>query len=476
MQVICYNPAGYDMFSFNSGAGKNQDINKLSGAWACLVLLISFGLIAALSQMFRYYDVGHQWVRTVLLIALGIVCAGFARYIKSRRMDISPSAKYTLIVYALLIAVSFIAVRGFIRNVNNAGRNGYVISDQGQTVARSIILLREGIDPYGRNVVSEPTAYVYLYNLLKAMPSCEILQDGIAAPLPPRDYWLNFPPQFDMGMLVPVISTNSSCAPLYKAAHSLGIKYGPAMLFVYAPFYFIFGVNGILICNAVFLAALCVVLWYGVWKITRSFFASGLSLLPVLLPSHPRWDVLDKGHTDIIPTLFLVLFLFSWIRGKTWRSALFLGLSLSAKAVPALLFVPFLFKKPKSILLFAAVALAVYGPFFIWDPVGIWNDLSFPFTYTSVPTSIASLLPPYIMTILRLIAVAMALIVLKKAWGTGSEQRGYLNYMLIIVLAALMLGAQFDNNYITFLLPILSFYLIMSMAPSLNPGQPELTG
>src|SRR5262249_33715808 len=138
----------------------------------------------------------------------------------------------------------------------------------------------------------------------------------------------------------PIISPAAECAQTAVLFASLGFKYGPAMLAFYEPFLAAFGPAGFPVAHLLLFVITVVVL--AVWAQAQrgAAFWTALAIAPFVLTRHVATNVLDQGHLDLLPVLLCLVGVIAVERGYYAVAAATIGVSITAKLLPGLVFVP----------------------------------------------------------------------------------------------------------------------------------------
>jgi Glycosyltransferase family 87 len=391
-------------------------------AWVALVCAVFF--------LFSVLDWNHGLIRAGLLVALAAL-AWWRRRVP--QPSTPPGAAWTA---AVVVAVSLAVLIHLVLSAVWIARNvetGTIPSDQAQTVMASLGVARAGQNPWASDIVTDRVAYELAVDDLRAKPGCGVVP-AIAA--------------------VPAIDPAAACAHTGILFASLGFKYGPAMLAFYGPFLAVSGPVGIPIAHLLlFLCTVAVLAWWAREERGAAFW-SALAIAPFVLTRHVATNILDQGHLDLFPVLLCLIGVVAAGRRRYAIAASAIGLSIAAKLLPGLAFVPLLFAGPWWA---AAVAIAIpvgcLAPFAVNDWTGLRNNIGYPFTRDPDSTALTFFLSGPWVWIVRLAALGVIGWLLVRAqrrqWGRGET----LEWIVGAQLAILAAGATLHNNYLVWLLP-----------------------
>lgn len=391
-------------------------------------------LVCAVFSLFIVFDWGDGAVRAGLLLALAAL-AWWRR--RSPEPHTAPSAAWTR---AALVAVAgalivHLAVSAFW--IARSVETGTVPSDQAQTVMAALDVARAGGNPWAADTFTDRVAYELAVEELRSKPACGAVPAAA---------------------VVPSIDPATECAHTGTLFTSLGFKYGPAMLAFYWPFIAAFGAAGIPISHL--LLFLFTVAAIGSWARAQrgAAFWTALAIAPFVLTPHIATNVLAQGHLDMFPTLLCLLAVIAAERLQYAVAGCALGMSIAAKFLPGLLFVPLLLGGPWwSIALALAIPLACFAPFAMSDWTGLRHNLGYPFFRDPDSTALMFSLSGPPVWIVRLAAIAVIAWLLLRAqrrhWARGET----LEWIVGAQLAILATGSTLHNNYLVWLLPYFGF-------------------
>jgi hypothetical protein len=401
-------------------------------------------------ELFLPFDWGHGPARTTLLVVLGALLWAGRRWAPRVASLASPSGAATRLAAVLLAIGIALNLGPALFFLYRGHQSRTVKSDQAQTVLDALQVFEHGASPYATTTVTDSVAYALAVDALNAQPACRA--DGGAF-------------RFRIGTadesVVPRVAPTSDCGGLERLFTSLGFKYGPVMIFFYWPFVTLLGTAGFLVSHLLLVAACGAVLYRWAMAKTGSPFWSAVALLPFLWPTHLAWNVLAFEHLDFLPVFLATL---AWVcldRHRFGAAAACAGFSLAAKFLPALLFLPLLAKAPRRFWLAPlAIAAACFAPFAAWDWTGLWHNLGYPFTRPPDSTALAFFLAPREGSLVRVLALGATAAVAVRAHLRGWDAEASVDYLVFAHLAVLASGTTLHNNYLVWLLPVLSIFLV----------------
>jgi hypothetical protein len=268
---------------------------------------------------------------------------------------------------------------------------------------------------------------------------------------------------------LPTVASSQACDPIHKLFSSLGFKYGPVTLLFYWPFFLLLGPAGFIFSHVLLIIAAAALLWRWAFDKRSSIFWCATALVLFLWPTHLAWNALVNEHLDL-PPVFLTLLGWRLADSRNYNgAAVCLGLSFAAKFLPAALFLPLLLPAPRRTWIYiAGVTLACFAPFAGWDFRGLSYNLGYPFTRLPDSTAAAFFLTQKAAAALRIAAILMMALLARRAHQAHWDGRETVEYLAGSILLVLATGATFHNNYLLWLLPVLSMFSVMT-APSANP-------
>jgi len=310
---------------------------------------------------------------------------------------------------------------------------GTIPSYQAQVVIASLDVARGGRNPWASDIDTDRVAHELAIDDLRSKPGCGAVPASAT---------------------VPAIDASAECAHTRILFASLGFKYGPAMLAFYWPFLAAFGALGIPIAHLLlFLITLVTLAWWA--RTERSVvFWTALAIAPFVLTPHVATNILDQGHLDLFPTLLCLMGVIAFGRSRYVVAACAIGVSIAAKLLPGLAFVPLLFAGPWwSVALTLAIPIVCLAPFAADDWTGLRHNIGYPLTRDPDSTALMYSLPGPLAWIVRLAVLGvigwLLLRAQRRQWARGET----LDWIVGAQLAILAAGATLHNNYLVWLLP-----------------------
>jgi len=413
------------------------------------LLFLWLGLVWVTFELFLVLDWGHGQARVILLAVLATllwVCRRWAPWFRSLR---TPSRATSHAAVVLVVIGALANLGPWLYFVQQSLATHTVQSDQAETVMSALDVLEQGANPYGSDTVTDSVAYDLATEALAAEPTCRGPGGAVKFRVGRAD-----------DSTVPHIVRTAGCEDVQRMFSSLGFKYGPVMLAFYWPFIALFGTAGFLIAHLVLVIAFSVLLYRTARETTGSTFWASISLLPLLWPTVLAWNVLAKEHLDFLPICLVAVAWLCWSRGLFGAAGAFIGVSLAAKFLPALLFVPLLAKAPRRFWpVPVIVAAALFTPFAAWSWHGFWQNIGYPFTRPPDSTALVFFCTHAERIGVRVLAIAilggLALRAHLRAW----DRRSAVTYLVFAHIAVLASGTALHNNYLVWLLPLVSLYL-----------------
>jgi hypothetical protein len=423
-------------------------------------------LVVAYLELFRVFDWGHGIVRAILVVGLG---AGALVVLARARRGDAPGPGPLLLVPAAVVAFAVNLVAG-VQAIAHTAAVHEIEMDQGQNSYRAIQYLRLGANPYARTAMLDPVSYLDLASRLPRQPQCLVRPMPADAMAAASRYWSNVDPAATSAIL-PVIGDAPGCQSLKVESASLGYKYGPALLAAYAPFVVGFDKPGVFVAHVVFfLLATALLAWFGRTRGSSWAVVAG-ALLLFLAPSHLRHNVLALSASDLGPTLAAVAAVtFLW-RGRDGWAAFFIGLSLACKVLPGLLYVPLLLLcRRRSWAVFLAPIVATFTPFCVWDGQGFANNILFNLRRPTDATALAHFLSRPWLVAVQAVGLAAMVFALHRARKQRWTPPAVLAYLWVAHVAVLAGGTVFHNNYLVWLLPLLSLTFVVAAGADRTRG------
>jgi hypothetical protein len=409
----------------------------------------AFALLAAqlwLGLLWFFYQ-GHGIARGIILggLLLGLIALRF-RPPAASTMERAGATTLTAVVRSLLIAAVLLDLGIMADSGTYSLRTGKIPMDEGQTSWRAARLLWRGENPYGSGVLVDLGAYQSRARQREAAGMGATLSGAKL-----RAAFARYDATLDAGTRRELLSAPAK--PAGAAARELlvyGYKYGPVIVLVtalVAPF----GVPA----TVLFLNGLACFALYGVnWRIlsriaTPQLSLAGAAMLALLLDRHITRNYIDRSATDVWALLFGSLAVLACISRKPLAMAAAIALAVASKSLPGLLFAPLLlkFRSPIPALLFVGLTGAIYLPWLLWDPQGIWyNVFLWPFLMARDYTSWEFFAPPAAALAVQGVG-ACALAVLWLRYLLGRETRLFWT-LAVSNLVVLLAAGVLRNGYV----------------------------
>lgn len=251
-----------------------------------------------------------------------------------------------------------------------------------------------------------------------------------------------------------------------------GYKYMPVMAIAYLPLGVPFGERGVLITN--------LLLHFGVaWTVWRLALRGGTTasgqLAVLLYLSLPlvAMQVLAKGSTDLVAVLPLLLALLC-LEESAIAAGVCVGLSICAKLLPGMVFVPCLLPSTRADRLGYGLGIGIglvpALPFVLWSPAAIADNVVL-FTVLRPPdaTSWVAAVPRDAILVARLIGALVVLGVAVAVWRRPPSAIRRCGFGAILALVVILAGGSAHHNYQLWWLP---FYCVL-LAVAVIPADPR---
>lgn len=243
-----------------------------------------------------------------------------------------------------------------------------------------------------------------------------------------------------------------------------GYKYLPMMAIIYLPLSAVLGDRGVLVTNLLLdlaVTGLVFQLSRRAGTQTSGLFAALLYLMPLLVPR----QLFHKGVTDLAAVLPLLLALL-YLKRKPGLAGLWVGLSISTKLLPGILFLPCcLPQKSPPKLRWWYIAGVVLGlvptlVFLVWSPIELFsNAVLFNAERPIDSTSWLFELPSFISWFVRLSFAAVIVGVAAYLWFNSPTVTIRCGLGAICILATILSGPIVHSNYQLWWLPMLAILL-----------------
>jgi hypothetical protein len=434
----------------------------LSGPVPYLLVFAWIFLFTAALEMFVLWDWDHGIIRFVLLLLVGFLAFIVKWSLPFYRLEFSHDKVWVAFGMILLLLAVALNTSTALCSLKLSYLHNKIESDQAQAALRTVSLLKRGINPYSKIAFVDFVEYDFAKESLRKMPQC-------GGPLPPDEERLmtkisdGTATEAEMSRFQVVTSKDSACRSVKRQFERMGFKYGPILILSYFPFISLWGVAGINISHIIILGMLLTLMILWTREISRSWFLAICSPLLILSSIHLRWNILDQGHSDILPTFLAMLFLFSWSHKRYAWAAIVLGLCIGTKTAPGIAFIPLLLVQPHLLLITAGIVIMIYLPFIVWDAGGLVNHVLFPFFRTPDSTALAYFLAPWGSMGLTLFVALGCLWFIWKMYRDAWSFPSALGYLVFAHLGLLGTSGALHNNYLVWLLPLLSIFLIQSI-------------
>ena len=420
--------------------------------------------LIGLFELFRFVDWGQGVLRSFMLVPLGVLifwlCRAGSRLTLSG--EVAKRARFAITTVAVFAAC--FCLMTVTESIRRTTAGGEILLDQGQNSYRALRLLEQGINPYGRQTMLDPVEYASVQNRIRQSSPCLVSPVGdYRAEL--FHYWQTLDVKRATEKVFLVIKNDPACEKWTIPAQSLGYKYGPVLLASYWPFVKIWDKAGIYVNHLIVLSLFVSCLL--IFSYRRYDRKAGIFLLPVimlLVPSPVRQNVLYLSASDLLPTASAVLAALFFLEKRFTAGAIFLALSIGAKPLPGLLYLPLMSgARPRDWVLLAGIGLVFYAPVFMWDFQGAMNNLVlFNILRSTDSTALLHYLPSALQTLWPLVAlggiIALAVRGHNRKWLPGAT----FEYLIGAHLLLFASGKIFHNNYLVWILPLAGLALAES--------------
>jgi hypothetical protein len=327
--------------------------------------------------------------------------------------------------------------------------------DEGVTSWRAASLLWRGENPYGGGALVDLNAFRSRAPQRAAAGIRTVLLQP-AQRMALRRYDATLDPQI-RNQLLPL---PRAAAPV--EARLYGYKYGPVILAATAAVVPFGEPGAVMILNGLVSFCLLAVMWPILRRVSAPQIGlAGVAMLALLLDRHITRNYIDRSATDVWALLFGSLAVLASLSRRPIAAAIAVAFAIGCKSVPGLLFVPLLFRtrSTKPVLVFLAVAAAIYAPWLIRDPPGlVSNVFLWPLYMAKDGTSWEFFAPGWFTLAVRGAAVCV-LAVLWLRYLAGKEQR--LFWTLAVSNTVVLLASGYlRNGYI----PWISLWMVTAIA------------
>ena len=255
-----------------------------------------------------------------------------------------------------------------------------------------------------------------------------------------------------------------------------GYKYMPVMALAYLPLGLPFGERGVLATNLLLHAAVAWMVWRLAWRAGTIASAQIAALLYLSLPI-VAMQVLAKGSTDLVAVAPLLLALLC-VERSPLAAGICVGLSICAKLLPGLVFVPAVLPGGRAerlrYALGIAIGLAPAVPFVLWSPTAFADNIvMFALLRPPDATSWAASLPGYVVALARGVGAAVVLGIAVDAWLRPPSLLRRCGLGAILALVAILAGGSAHHNYQLWWLPFYAVLLAVAVRPTSARTAPE---
>jgi glycosyl transferase family 87 len=423
-------------------------------AFAKATALIPFILLAvvlATLQGFMHLDWGRGVERFFLLLSLVVVlvCGLTLRPPRVLAWRFGSRFGWMLLLITGVLVVWHVSIG--VRSAEQVYRTHAIPMDQGQATFGALALLERGGNPYAIGAMLDPVQFRWN---IEHFARC-IDDDTKALQITIDRFWSTLRWEW-MADLEVHVADRPQCEEARRLVPLVGYKYGPVLLLGYAPFQFLLDEAGLFVAHLAFVAALLAVLGAMAREAPLPGYAQvALAFAVVLVPTHLRWNVLRLTATDTLPIVLALWGCLAIRRGRDALGGALIGLSIGAKLLPGLLFVPLLSRSRRSWVVLAIIVALSFGPFLVWDARGFTgNILLYNLLRHTDSTALAHFVPRWVMVALKPVFGLFLL----GAFALGHRSRWGLDhtlvFLLIAVAASVGTGPIFHNNYLIWVLPI----------------------
>jgi hypothetical protein len=430
------------------------------GFTACALALAGLELWLQCFRIRTWEQAGYR------ILLLGVIAAGLALLPWQASAAPSPESRPRRLWWLAGIASVLLlwdAAAGVIA-IKHTVQTDDIRMDQGQSTLKAAQGLWHGENPYGEGALLDPYGYMARLGL------------RIAAGVGPHDvgpevepmlwrYWATHDPDLRARLLPPPPQGASAAAVRETAI--LGYKYGPVPLLATALMAPALGPLAVTATNVVLTFALYALVWLILRSSALPVEFAALGFIAVLADHFPVWYYMHFSDSDVWPLVFCALAVLAMMRG--WQVALgaALGLALACKLFPSALYLPLLLvaRSWRAAIACAAVALALFVPFALWDPSGFAGNF-FLWTWLMQPdvTSWIGRVPPALAWAIRC-GIAALVVALYWRLVLGRDSMPFRTLALINV-AIVAAGTVIHNNYV----PWFSIWAALAVAASFAPS------
>jgi hypothetical protein len=238
-------------------------------------------------------------------------------------------------------------------------------------------------------------------------------------------------------------------ASLVPQAHLDGYKYLPVMMAAYSPVALVFkdGDWAVLAANLIF-SIIGAALLFACMRKWVSTDAALLGTLFFFIPEIISQEQISNGANDMVPMIFLLAAIYALDR--RFLCGLLVGLAISAKLLPGLLWLPICLTPARRGRYFAGVAVGVAPclPFLAWNPHAFLGNIVF---YNLIrPMEITSLFyqsPRVLRWLAQAVVICLFAGLVRRTWRAEMPPIQRCGWATILALAVTLTGPMNHPNY-----------------------------
>lgn len=422
--------------------------------------------VFVLIELFSFWDWDHGILRGLLIMLLGVLMYGLLQAGHRFKISRLPAGITRALLTVIAIAALCACLATACTSIRRTAAGGEILLDQGQISYRAIRLMERGLNPYGQKTFLDPIQYIAIHTQIMQSSACLISPVGDFYP-ELMHYWLTLDVRRAADKLLFAFKNTPACKRWVIYADSLGYKYGPVLLAGYWPFVKLWDKAGIYTAHLTILGLFAAGLLFIGWR--RYDRRAGLFLLPVIMllaPFPVRDNTLHLSASDLLPTAAAVLAALCFLEKRHIAGAILLALSIGAKPLPGLLYLPLMLGVGlRYWFLLAGAGLLIYAPVFAWDPQGAVNNLVlFNFLRSTDSTALLHYFPAAIQPLVPAVALigicGLAWRAHRARWTPGVT----FEYLIGAHLLLFTGGKIFHNNYLVWIMPLLGLALAESFS------------
>lgn len=421
---------------------------------------------------FRFVDWGQGLARGGLLGLVMLLLLGLRRQRQQIVAGGGSIRVWRRVVLGLVAAAAVWNLSMVGLAIHHTAKTGEIRLDQGQTTYRASLELWQGLSPYRQGALLDP--HVYNDRMPKRIAAGlrpTIPDSAVAAEL--ERYWNTLDPAAREALL-PAVPRNGPASARLEAS-VLGYKYGPVPLLLTAILGPRLGPAVVPLLNGAACLAMFVVIALLLDRAGAGLVAGGLALCAIMIDPWITYSYIRGSATDVWPLLFGFAAILSAMCGRYVALGLCLALALGSKLLPAALYLPLLIsvRSPHAVLAFGAAAVALFGPWLIWDAHGLfYNFLLWGVLRDADSTSWVYRVAPVISFPIQLLLVMFAAVLAYRL--ISGRDRRWAWIFAAMTVSAVAVTSAFHNNYI----PWFSTWVVMAIAeafyirrPLIEPGR-----